>query len=301
MACCFVTAGTAWSLGYDEAAAWKYLVKQCDFGPRTPGTKAHDECRDFLLAELSKYTDGCRLQSFDYHWQYRNGELLHFSNIIGRQNWDKAKVHVVLTAHWDTRPFSDQDPDRRNYDKPIMGADDGASGVAVMLELAKELQKTINPDVGIEYVLNDGEDLGPEIEEMLLGIDYYADHLPSPKPDYGILLDMIGNKNVRVPIEPTGYDSSPEEKRLVDAFYAYAKVVGLDKTFPNERGPGVDDDHYPLIRKGIPTMDLIDFTYPAWHTIHDDVAHCSAESLGKIGTMLKKWFTMSPSYGIREK
>jgi Zn-dependent M28 family amino/carboxypeptidase len=302
--CYLIAFGAAQAVEFNKAAAWAILVKQCSYGPRMPGTKAHDECRDYLLAELKKYTDGAKLQNFDHTWRYKGGpykggELLHFSNVIGFQNWEKAKVHVVLTAHWDSRPFSDQDPDHANFFKPIMGADDGASGVAVLIELAKELQTNLNPDVGIEYVLNDGEDLGLDINEMLLGIDYYADRLPTPKPDYGILLDMIGNKGVRVPVEPTGLERAPQMQPLVREFYALANKIGLGSTFPEEEGPGVDDDHYPLIAKGVPTMDLIDFTFPYWHTQGDTVDKCDADALGAIGTALKAWFTQPKAFSLK--
>ncbi len=215
-------------------------------------------------------------------------------NIIATQNWKDAKERVLLLAHWDSRPFADQDKNPANHDKPILGADDGASGVAVLMELAKALQNH-HPGLGIMFFFTDGEDLGPNIDEMLLGTDYFADHLPSPKPNYGILLDMIGNKGVKVPIEQEGYNSNP---RFVNDFYSFVDKNGFSGTFPDKFGYDMEDDHIPLIQKGIPTMDLIDFDYAPWHTLGDTVDKCSAESLGKIGDALTLWLTQKPVYKV---
>ena len=122
-------------------------------------------------------------------------------NVIGYQNWEKAKTRVLLIAHWDTRPTADMEdtPDRQM--RPIIGASDGASGVAVLLELMRVL-KGANPDLGIQYLFVDGEDLGPGLDEMFLGAEHYAKNLPLHKPQYGILLDMVGDKDLRITMEP---------------------------------------------------------------------------------------------------
>ena len=243
---------------------------------------------------MSKYCDNVFLQPLTHKWSY-TGQTLSMNNVIGTQNWEHAKIRVVLLAHWDSRPFADQDPNPANHTKPIMGADDGASGVAVLMELAKALHGKKLP-IGVMYLLDDGEDLGPKINEMLLGVDYFANHLPDPKPNYGILLDMIGNKGVRVPIEPNSYAANED---FVRSFYKYAGKIGLRKVFPDTFGDAIEDDHLPLINAGIPTIDLIDFNYPYWHTLKDTPDKCSAQSLGEIGTMLYKWIMKEPPYKIQ--
>lgn len=271
------------------------MVKQCDFGPRVPGTSAHDKCQDYLLAELKKSCDDAHLQPFEYNWKYRN-QHLKMANVIGTQNWADAKIRVVLTAHWDSRPMADQDPDPANREKPIMGANDGASGVAVLLELARVMKDRLPKDVGVMYFLNDGEDLGPGSEDMYLGVKAFTKAMPKPKPNYGILLDMIGDKDLRIPIEP---GSMTAARSLESAFYRHAASVGLGSTFPNEYGPEIEDDHLVLIQAGIPTIDLIDFDFAPWHTVGDVVSTCSAESLKKVGTALETWLLKNPAYGIK--
>jgi hypothetical protein len=281
---------------FQKELAWKHLVKQCEFGPRVPGTKAHTDCQAYLLEEMKKVCDNVHVQSFNHLWPH-DGKTYEVDNIVGDQNWKDAKIHVLLTAHWDSRPFADQDPDLANHNTPILGADDGASGVAVLLELMRALKGRLK-DVGVVYLLNDAEDFGPDIDEMLLGTIYYAQHPSVPKPDYGILLDMIGNKNVRVPMEQNSVDRAPD---IMNAFYDAMKVAGLEATFPKVAGDWVEDDHFPLIKAGIPTIDLIDFQYKPWHTIGDTVDKCSAESLGKIGQGLEVWLLKSPPFKPQAK
>ncbi|HWD41760.1 MAG TPA: M28 family peptidase [Fimbriimonas sp.] len=260
------------------------MVKQCSWGPRVSGTDAQIKCRDFIYDELKKTCQNVRLQAFDHVWS-QNKKNLHFWNVIGDQNWENAKVRVVLLTHWDSRPTADQESDPQKRKQPILGADDGASGVAVLLELARVL-KVEPAKIGIEYLFVDGEDLGPGSSEMYLGAIKYAQNLPSPKPDYGILLDMIGNKDVRVPMEPSSMNLAPS---VETAFYEFAKKIGMQETFPQVDGPAIEDDHLAINNGGVPCIDLIDFDYAPWHTLSDTVDKCSPESLWKIGYTLQKW------------
>ena len=136
------------------------------------------------------------------------------------------------------------------------------------------------------YVMVDGEDLGPDLNEMFLGAEFFSAHLPTPKPDYGILLDMIGGKNLQIPKEPNSARMAPKLERL---FYAYASTIGLSGAFPNVMGPEIEDDHLSLNQAGVPTIDLIDFDYPAWHTLEDTPDKCSPDSLFDVGKMLENW------------
>jgi glutaminyl-peptide cyclotransferase len=152
---------------FDKQLAWKHLINQVNYGPRVPGTPAHDKCEQYILDETKKYCDDVREQRFTYTWS-KTRQVLPMQNIIGTQNWKNASVRVILTAHWDSRAEADHDPVAANQNKPIPAANDGASGVAVMLELMRVMRQQ-NPTVGIMYFFNDGEDLGPSEDEMYLG------------------------------------------------------------------------------------------------------------------------------------
>lgn len=277
-------------ISFSKEFAWKHLVDQCDFGTRVPGTAPHVKCRDYIADHLRKFCDDVALEPFTHHWTYDGSERPMW-NIVGRQNWDNAKVRIALFTHWDTRPFASQERDQDKAKKPILGADDGASGTAVLMELARIMKVRRPAELGIEYVCVDGEDLGPSIDEMFLGAVYHSEHFSDPKPDYGILLDMIGNEGVRVPMEPNSYSAA---KPLLSAFYGKAQQWGYGSVFPQDWGPEILDDHLSINKAGVPTIDLIDFSYPQWHTLDDTPEHCSADSLGKIGGMLQKWLTQQP-------
>ena len=261
-------------------------------GPRVPGTQPHLKTRDKIYEEMKLSCDNVRLQEFSHEWS-RDNQSKRMFNILGEQNWKDAKTRVVLLAHWDTRPSAEQDPDEGNRLKPIPGANDGASGVAILLELMRVTKAHPNKDVGILYAMVDGEDLGPGLDEMFLGAKFLSKNLPDPKPDYGILLDMVGDKDLKVPVEPNSYNMA---KPLVVKFYQTEKELGFEKTFANEYGPEIYDDHLSLNEAGIPTMDLIDFTYPSWHTLADTPDKCSADSLGTMGKALEGWLRTTPAF-----
>jgi Zn-dependent M28 family amino/carboxypeptidase len=245
---------------------------------------------------MKKSCTNVSLQAFTHEWTYTH-ETVPMWNIIGEQDYKDAPVKIALFAHWDTRPFADQETERTNQLKPIPGADDGASGVAVLLQMMKEL-KDKHPGVGILYVMLDGEDLGPGEDEMYLGATVFAKRLGSVKPDYGILLDMIGGKNLKVPKETNSSAAAP---RLMRMLYLHAAKMGLGTTFPNSEGMTIDDDHLPIIKAGVPTIDLIDLTYPQWHTLADTPEHCSPESLDKVGALLESWLTSKEAVSAADK
>lgn len=280
---------------FQPARAWADLLTQVQMGPRPAGTDTHVKCKDWLVAEMKKSCDDVRTQEFGHIWS-RGAKRIPMWNVVGEQNWKDAKVRVLLIAHWDTRPSAEQDPTFANRRKPIVGANDGASGVAVLLELMRAFKEQAPEGVGIQYLMTDGEDLGPGIDEMFLGAVHYASNLSDPKPDYGILLDMIGDKDLRVPMEP---NSIAYARPIIDALYKHAKTVGLDDAFPSEEGPEILDDHLAINRAGIRTIDLIDFDYPSWHTMADTADKCSAESLGKVGRLLETFLRKQPSFKPR--
>ena len=272
---------------FDEDHAFEYLVAQCDFGPRNPGSEGYYACLDFIITELDQSADDIILQEFRYQEQ-RHRKRYDLQNIIARFNPD-ASFQTIISAHWDTRPWADQEDNRRDRNQPIIGANDGASGVAVLLELAKIMGET-PPPIGVNLVFFDGEDLGVpgENETYCQGSRYFAKNLPIPRPDEAINLDMIGDKQLHLPVEKYSLEYNPN---LVRYLWGRADDMGLD-AFDITPQYAIYDDHVPLHEiAGIPAIDLIDFKYPNpyanfWHTMNDVPENCSAESLEQVGKLM---------------
>ncbi len=272
---------------FDEDHAFEYLVAQCDFGPRNPGSKGYYACLDFIINELDQSADDIILQDFRYQEQ-RYRKRYDLQNIIARFNPD-ASFQTIISAHWDTRPWADSEDNRRDRNQPIIGANDGASGVAVLLELAKIMGET-PPPIGVNLVFFDGEDLGVpgENETYCQGSRYFAKNLPIPRPNEAINLDMIGDKQLHLPVEKYSLEYNP---KLVRYLWGRADDMGLD-AFDITPQYAIYDDHIPLHEiAGIPAIDLIDFKYPNpyanfWHTMNDVPENCSAESLEQVGTLM---------------
>ena len=272
------------SLPFDSNRAFNILKRQCEFGPRPPDSEAHRKTRDYLFTELKKYSDTVTLQPYtsdvDTNTIPPQRKTLHMNNIIAEFGSSHSET-LLLAAHWDTRPCADRDPNRDNQREPILGANDGASGVAVLLEIARILKET-PPPRRIIIVLFDGEDYGKTTDQMFLGSRYFAKNMGKWKPDYGILLDMIGDKDLQIPIERYSWDANPE---FANAIWQRAENLGL-APFKRKLGPAVMDDHVPLIKAGIPMVNIIDFDYPHWHTLEDTVDKCSPKSLEIVGKLV---------------
>ena len=266
--------------------AFTYLTKQTSFGPRNPGSPGHARCLEYLSSTLGRFADEVRLQKFE-HVGYA-GEKLHLTNVLAVFN-PSATARVLFCSHWDTRPRAERDEDPLRRDEPIIGANDGASGVAVLLELAA-LIKSQPPAIGVDILLVDGEDYGKEGDQTsyLLGSRYFASNLPAGyAPRYGILLDMIGDASLELPKEQNSIRYAPD---IVSLVWGKARDLGIAQ-FLDANGEEVLDDHIPLNQAGIKTIDLIDFNYPDesnryWHTHQDTPEHCSAGSLEAVGTVL---------------
>lgn len=269
---------------FDSNNAFEYLKKQCEFGPRPPGSEAHIKTRDYLFTELKKYTDAVTLQPFtsevDVVGNPQQSITLHMNNIIAEFGSSHNET-LLLAAHWDTRPCADKEPDKDVQLNPILGANDGASGVAVLLEIARIL-KLKPPPRRIVIVLFDGEDYGKSTDQMFLGSRYFAKNMGKWKPDYGILLDMIGDKDLEIPIEQYSWVANRD---YTDSIWKRAIELGL-APFKRRIGPAIMDDHVPLIEVGIPMVNIIDFDYPYWHTLEDTVDKCSPKSLEIVGTLV---------------
>lgn len=273
---------------FDGNRAFKLLKKQVAFGPRNPGSPGHLAGKKFLLAELSRYTSNIQKQEF-MHYDPVHKKTVLMTNIIARFN-PQLEARILLCAHWDSRPFADQDPLPANRKKAIPGANDGASGVAVLLEIARQLKVKL-PPIGVDIVLFDGEDFGREgdLDEYFQGSRYFTKHNSSFFPKYAILLDMVGDAQLFLPVE--GYSSlyAPD---VVKKVWEIGQSLGYSE-FSSRVNGYIDDDHVILNKAGIPAIDIIDFAYPDasnkyWHTLQDTPDKCSPRSLKIVGDVLLK-------------
>ncbi len=270
---------------FDGQSAYNFLLKQCEFGPRASGTAGHQHCQDYLIQTLRTYADEVSTQPFLLTYKTPKGEprSAQASNIIANFQPNIGN-RILLCAHWDTRPWAERDPNPANHDKPILGANDGASGVAVLLEMARILAQN-KPAVGVDIILFDGEDAGQEGEERSYArgaAAFAAQADPHYRPRLGILLDMIGDANLTIYKEAHSTQFAPA---IVEKVWNKAEELGIGEFIP-QIGYAIFDDHLPLLEAGIPCIDLIDFDYPHWHTLQDTPDKCSAASLEKIGRLL---------------
>jgi glutaminyl-peptide cyclotransferase len=271
---------------FSGSSSFQYLIKQTQFGPRNPGSYGHQACLNYLFSEMQQFADTVYLQKFTENGY--KGEILKLTNIISSFNRSESK-RVLLIAHWDTRPRADGEKDSKKQNLPILGANDGASGVAVLLEVARHL-KSNPPKGGVDIVFVDGEDYGKEgdTKMYLLGSKYFAKHLPEVNtPVFGILLDMVGDRQLELQKEQYSLKYAPD---IVELVWSAAAELGMSQ-FLNETQGWVIDDHLPLNEIGIKTIDLIDFDYPDtsnrfWHTTEDTPDKCSAESLEAVGKIV---------------
>ena len=271
---------------FDSSKAMELTRQQCEFGPRVPGTPAHAKCADWLMSTLQASCDTVIMQTGTV--QTATEGSLGIKNIIGIIN-PEASQRLLLMAHWDCRPWADNDPDAANHRKPVMGANDGASGVAVLLQLANQL-KADKTTLGIDIVLVDAEDMGvDDIEESwALGTQYWASHphVQGYKPVFGILLDMVGASDATFTRE---YYSTQYARGFVDLVWNNA----AGSHFINAQGGAVTDDHVFVNRAGIPCVDIIDMRSdsptgfcPEWHTVHDTMDAIDPATLGEVGQTL---------------
>ena len=271
---------------FDGNGALDLTRQQCNFGPRVPGTQAHAKCADWLISTLKQSCDTVILQTGTV--QTATEGKIGIKNIIGVINPD-ASQRLLLLAHWDTRPWADNDPDPANHSKPVMGANDGASGVGVLLQLARQL-KADSTTLGIDILLVDAEDMGEDDNEDSwgLGTQYWVQHphVQGYRPLFGILLDMVGAQNATFTRE---YYSMQYAGGFVDLVWNNA----VGNHFINAQGGAVTDDHVFVNRGGIPCVDIIDMRSdtgtgfcPEWHTLSDTMDGISATTLGEVGQTL---------------
>lgn len=282
---------------FSADSAYANIARQLDFGPRVPGTEAQQQTAAWLESELERY--GAKVYIQKTSAKAYDGTELPIINIVGSIN-PEAKTRVLMISHWDCRPICDNDPDKSKYHTPVPSANDGASGVGVLLELAR-LSAIQSPKVGVDIFFTDAEDYGaPDEFEgekkeswWALGTQAWCrnPHVPGYRASYGILLDMVGAKGATFYHE---YYSNHYAKDVVNRIWSVAKKLGYSNYFIDENGGGITDDHvFVNGMTGIPTVDIIDTRmegdssfFPYWHTSEDTLDKISKETLKAVGTVL---------------
>ena len=281
---------------FDADSAYSFVARQVAFGPRVPGTATHRKCGDYLVEKLRSY--GADVVTQDVDLKAYNGDVLKARNIIAQFQPQKAE-RIMLCAHWDTRPWADSDPDKANHYKPLPGANDGGSGVGVLLEIARQL--SMNPTkVGVDIIFFDAEDYGlheNDVEKYsgnrhswALGSQYWAyfPHVAGYNPRYGILLDIVGAPGSVFHHE---YYSTYFAPGVVRNVWEWAHKAGYSDYFVNEEGGAITDDHfYVNSTAGIPCIDIINCDPespngfgPHHHTMKDDMDWIDAATLKAVG------------------
>lgn len=281
---------------FNADSAYNYVKKQLDFGPRVPGSVAHKQCAEWFVDFFSDKADTVYVQ--DFRTRLYDGRGIDGKNIIAAFN-PEAKKRILLAAHWDSRPFADHDPDKNNWNTPIDGANDGASGVGVLMEIARILND--NPvNIGVDIILFDLEDYGAPYflnlmtnDDWALGSQYWAKnpHIYNYRAYFGILLDMVGASNAKFPKE---YYSQQFAPALSNDVWKIARELGYDEYFTNELGHPINDDHiYVNAIARIPMIDIIHLEnnsessfYPYWHTVKDNIEQIDPKTLGMVGDVV---------------
>ena len=279
---------------FDPAAAYEFVAAQAAFGPRVPNTAAHTACKEYLAAKLKEF--GATVIEQDFKAKAYTGTVLNATNIIGQFN-PSAQRRIVLAAHWDTRHITDNDPDESRRTEAVIGADDGASGVGVLLEIAKQLGANPIENLGVDIVFFDAEDHGDSggdnRDSWGLGSQYWSRnfHVSGYQAEYGILLDMVGAKNARFPIEGVSAKFAP---RVVQKVWTLAQGMGYGDYFSAQNVDGLTDDHYfvnTIAR--IPMIDIINLPTDTgqtfvkhWHTTEDTIDKIDKRTLRAVGQVV---------------
>lgn len=280
---------------YNADSAYVFVANQVAFGPRVPNTDAHKKCGDYMVATLQRF--GAEVTEQRVQLKAYNNTILDARNIIGSFN-PEQKTRIFLCAHWDSRPYSDNDTDSANYHTPVQGANDGASGVGVLLELARLMQQ-VPPTIGVDIILFDAEDYGrPSFDKsadigdsFCLGSQYWSrnPHKEGYKPKYGILLDMVGGKNPTFLQEYFSMLYAPDVMKMV---WKKAHQLGYQDYFISQPGNPVIDDHYYINKiANIPCIDIIHYSnqtgfVDTWHTIYDTMENIDKTTLGVVGRVV---------------
>jgi glutaminyl-peptide cyclotransferase len=279
---------------FNADSAYSFVDQQVAFGPRVPNTIEHDKCGEFLINYLKQ--SNWEVKTQDFEAKTFDNKNLRLKNIIASYN-PKATKRILLAAHWDTRPFADQDTANKN--KPILGANDGGSGVGVLLEIARTINaSSVKPTIGIDIILFDGEDYGeteeyngPMKDTYCLGSQYWAANLGDYSAFFGILLDMVGAKNAKFAKEGTSMQYGSE---IVNMVWTTGNRLGFGNYFLDKKTAAITDDHtYINSRAKIPTIDIIEFNTSGdsyfgdyWHTHDDNMSVIDRNTLKAVGQTL---------------
>jgi glutaminyl-peptide cyclotransferase len=264
---------------FDGSSAFHYLESQVGFGPRIPGTEAHRRMVAWLDSLLRQRADTVVVQSWTH--VTAAGDSLPLTNLVARFR-PAATKRLLFLAHYDSRPHADG-PASSDSTKPVLGANDGASGVALLLGVADALKRT-PPTIGVDLLFVDGEDYGDFTktpDDVLIGSRYYAKHqVPGAQPLYAVLFDLIADKDLQIFEEGNSLIGAPE---VVELVWNAAKDLGYAGTFVASPKHTLIDDHLELQKVGIRAIDVVDFDYPAWHTTEDTIDKVSGASLQIVG------------------
>ena len=266
---------------FDGESAVRYAKAQLDFGTRVPGTPGAQRAGDWIVARMRERADTVIVQSWEQ--TLSDGRKLPLRNVLARFR-PELPDRVLYLTHWDTRPLSDGAEDQAQRRLPMPGANDGASGVGLLVALGDALKKT-PPAVGVDLLFVDGEDYGDfgSNKDVLMGSRYFASHLPTPtyRPIFGVLFDMIGDKDLQIKHEQNSVSQAPEVVRRV---WQQAAELGHDDVFVEQStGYPITDDHIPLLQAGLRVIDVIDLDYPYHHRPSDTLDKISARSLSIVG------------------
>ena len=260
------------SRSFDGERAYEYVLYQTGLGPRTIGSEAHTKTIEWLQYELNK-------NGWEVTIQEGNRLGVRLRNVIAKRG--EGNEWIILGAHFDSRSLADQDPDQSKRSEPVLGANDGASGVAVLLELSRVLSEQIDKQIWLVFF--DAEDNGNiQGQDWILGSREFVDKLEG-KPDSAVIIDMIGDADLKI------YWEKNSDPALTKEIWDTAIELGYSDVFIPEYKHRIIDDHIPFLRAGIPAVDIIDFEYPYWHTTEDTADKVSPENLAVIGNILIHW------------
>ena len=268
---------------FDGKRAYEWVQRQVAFGPRTPGTAAHDSCFADLVRGLHESAEVVEVDTFHYE-SPDLGKNLRLMNVLARFRPSEPR-RILLAAHWDTRPWADRDPDSTKRNLPILGANDGASGVGVLMALAEQMKRR-SPQLGVDIALFDGEDLGTEknTNGYFRGSKRYVEWRSNePPPLFVVVIDMVGRKEASFYWEGNSYEQASNIVLLV---WNKAKSLGL-RQFKNGVKFSISDDHIPFLQNQIPAIDVIDFEFPQWHTHGDVLSVVDPATLEAVGRVLQ--------------
>ncbi|HMC89317.1 MAG TPA: M28 family peptidase [Gemmataceae bacterium] len=280
----------AGAVAFDGKRAMGYLEEICKLGPRMSGTESMTKQQELVKKHFEACGATVELQKFTAR-QASQKKPVDMANLIG--SWHPERMRrVILCSHYDTRPIADQEENIRKWHEPFISANDGGSGVALLMELANHM-KELKTDIGVDFVLFDGEeyifDPEPGHDKYFFGSEHFAQMYQRDRPKHryigAVLLDMIAGKNLQIPIEE---HSLMQARALVDDLWNIAAELKCT-VFQNRPGEALLDDHLALNRAGIPAVDLIDFHYPHWHRLSDIPANCAPEGMSQVARVLSVW------------